>query len=409
MSLILTVHRGAHEIGGSCVEVAHPSGERLILDAGRPLDALERATGLLPASLDLSRPATALIGHPHQDHWGLVDELPADWPVWTGKGSAELIAITARVRRQPLGRKLHTWDSRSGPFRIGAFTVTPFLTDHSAFDACMLLVEGAGKRVLYGGDFRRHGRKGILVDRMMADPPKDLDVLILEGTNLGSDKSCRSEDDLEEEFRALFDSTPGRVFVCWSGQNIDRTVTLYRAALKSGRRLVVDLYTAEVLDRIGEGTRLPRAGFRKFGIVITKGLRAVYGRNDEGFIGRMVRFPDSLSAKRIGPRDVIMLRDSLVHDYEKAGVRPGPEDAFVWSMWAGYLRQGEGAHGWCSRGGARMIHLHTSGHAAPDDLRAFAEAMNPRVVVPVHGANWQDDHGIPRLHRLADGEAWSLA
>lgn len=409
MSLTLTVHRGAHEIGGTCIEVVHPSGERLILDAGRPLDAPERAIGLLPASLDLSRPATVLIGHPHQDHWGLIGELPADWPVWTGKGSADLIAITAKARRQPIGRKLHVWDSRSGPFRIGAFTVTPILTDHSAFDACMLLVEGAGKRVLYGGDFRRHGRKAVLVDRMMADPPKDLDVLILEGTNLGSDKSCRTEDNLEEDFRVLFDSTPGRVFVCWSGQNIDRTVTLYRAALKFGRRLVVDIYTADVLDCISAGTRLPRPGFDKFGIVVTKGLAAVYRDERPEFIARMASFPDSLAARNLGPRDVIMLRDSLVRDYEKAGVRPQPEDAFVWSMWAGYLKTGEGAHGWCSRGGAKMVHLHTSGHAAPDDLRAFAEAMNAQVVVPVHGANWQDDHGIPRLQRLADGETWSLA
>jgi ribonuclease J len=40
-----------------------------------------------------------------------------------------------------------TWDSRSGPFAVGPFTVTPILTDHSAFDAYMLLVEGAGKRL----------------------------------------------------------------------------------------------------------------------------------------------------------------------------------------------------------------------------------------------------------------------
>ncbi|HEX4111399.1 MAG TPA: MBL fold metallo-hydrolase, partial [Stellaceae bacterium] len=185
MTLTLTVHRGTQQIGGSCIEIAHPNGERIILDAGRPLDAPEGATGLLPASLDRSRPATVLISHPHQDHWGLVEELPPTWPIWTGSNSAKLIAITGDITRRPLTRKFETWTSRSGPFAIGPFTVTPMLTDHSAFDAYMLLVEGAGKRILYTGDFRRHGRKSTLVDRLMTHPPADIDVLLTEGTNLG--------------------------------------------------------------------------------------------------------------------------------------------------------------------------------------------------------------------------------
>ena len=139
MSLTLTAHRGTNQIGGSCIEIVHPQGARLILDAGRPLDAPEGATGLLPASLDVSRPAAVLFSHPHQDHWGLVEELPGTWPVWTGASSAKLIAVIGDVTRRPLTRTFQTWDSRSGPFTVGPFTVTPILTDHSAFDAYMLL------------------------------------------------------------------------------------------------------------------------------------------------------------------------------------------------------------------------------------------------------------------------------
>ena len=45
------------------------------------------------------------------------------------------------------------------PVEIGPFRVTPYLVDHSAFDAYALLVEADGKRVFYSGDFRGHGRK----------------------------------------------------------------------------------------------------------------------------------------------------------------------------------------------------------------------------------------------------------
>ena len=254
-----------------CIEIEHPRGDRLILDAGRPLDAPEGATGLLPASLDRTRPATVLISHPHQDHWGLVEELPPAWPIWTGSKSAKLIAITSDVTRRPLARTFETWNSRSGPFTIGPFTVTTYLTDHSAFDAYMLLVEGAGKRILYTGDFRRHGRKSVLVDRFMANPPPDIDVLVTEGSNLGTDKPVKSEKEIEQDFVELFKRTKGRVFVSWSGQNIDRTVSLYRAAKRTGRILAIDLYTADVLDRIAAGTRLPRAGFPNLKVVVTKG------------------------------------------------------------------------------------------------------------------------------------------
>ncbi|MCE6949681.1 MBL fold metallo-hydrolase [Cereibacter sphaeroides] len=248
MSLTLTVHRGAREIGGSCIEIAHPGGERLVLDAGRPLDAPEGATGLLPPTLDRSRPATVLFSHAHQDHWGLIDEVPEGWELRAGRNAAKLIELTGEVRQRPLRRQITAWDSRSGAFRIGPFRVTPILTDHSAFDAYMLLIEADGRRILYSGDFRLHGRKSILVERMMSRPPRDIDILILEGTNLGTDKPCQTERALEDDFVSLFRRVLGRVFVTWSGQNIYRTVTLYRAAKRTGRRSVLDLYTADVMS-----------------------------------------------------------------------------------------------------------------------------------------------------------------
>jgi ribonuclease J len=407
MSLRLTIHRGAREIGGVCIEIEHPSGERVILDAGRPLDAPDGATGLLPKSLDRSRPATVLISHPHQDHWGLVEELPPDWPIWTGSGSAKLIAITADITRHPLTRTFQTWHSRSKPFTVGPFTITPILTDHSAFDAHMLLVEGAGKRILYTGDFRRHGRKSVLVDRMMASPPPNIDVLVTEGTNLGSDKPVTAEVELEREFVELFRRTKGRVFVAWSAQNIDRTVTLYRAAKRTGRMLVIDLYTADVLDRISGGTRVPRAGFSNLKVLVTKGLANYYRRlGREDFVERMV--PHGISAKKlVRGHHVAMLRRGLVADYQRAGVVPTADDAFNFSMWSSYLSEPDVAEvvDWCRTGGAEIAYIHTSGHASPTDLRAFAAAIRPKLTVPVHGVKWDEEsQGFGTIRRLADAE-----
>ncbi|MBP7816187.1 MAG: MBL fold metallo-hydrolase [Phenylobacterium sp.] len=405
----LTVHRSTDQIGGNCIEVAVDNGARVILDVGRPLDAPNGATGLLPRTLDLTAPLDGvLISHPHQDHYGLLEETPADWPVYCGEATTKLIRLTSGIFGKPIERDFRPWISGQ-PSQVGPFTVTPYLTDHSAFDAHMLLIGIGGKRILYSGDFRTHGRKSKLVERMMANPPPAIDVLLMEGTNLGSDKPSMSESDLEGDFEALFRETKGRVFVAWSAQNIDRTVTLYRACLKTGRTLVVDLYTAEVLEALAAFGKLPQPDWPAMKIVVTGAFARMYRRKgDEAFVKRMV--PHGMSAKKLAATPekwVIMVRPSLVRDYEPAGVAPNADDAWSWSMWRGYLKNDDGARlqEWFERGGARAAHIHTSGHASPTNLRAFAKSMDPTWLVPIHGVAWDSEtDGFPPIRRLADGE-----
>ncbi|SCY96907.1 MBL fold metallo-hydrolase [Paracoccus tibetensis] len=326
----------------------------------------------------------------------------------TGVASAKLIAITARLARQPLNRELATWGSRDG-FQVGSFRIKPFLTDHSGYDSYMLLVEVDGRRLLYSGDFRIHGRKSDLVRRMMQNPPCDLDMLILEGTNLGTEKPTITEARLEDQFVDLAKRTSGRLFVCWSGQNIDRTVTLYRAAKRSGRTLAIDLYTAEVLDTVAQGTKLSRPGFDNLKVVFTAGLRRHYIHNGhEDFIDRMVEHGIGV-ARLEGSNHIVMVRDGLVRDYRAKGVTPTAADAFSFSIWNGYLAKPSETLNWFQLADSHVQHLHTSGHASSADLRAFAKAMDASLILHVHGSKWDvEQDGFKRIVRLADAETYSL-
>ena len=157
---VLTVHRAANEIGGNCVEIAFDS-HRLILDAGSRLDAGGASVdgASLPPTLDIAAPVDGLvISHPHQDHVGLLHSLPPTWTVWSGEAAQILMRMTAALKRERIEQEFRTYRAGAG-FTTGPFTITPYLTDHSAFDAHMLLVECGGKRILYSGDFRRTGRK----------------------------------------------------------------------------------------------------------------------------------------------------------------------------------------------------------------------------------------------------------
>lgn len=417
MSLTITVHRGTRQIGGSCIEIAAANGERLILDAGRPLDAPRGAGGLLPATLDLTRPAHVIISHPHMDHWGLIGDLPAHWPIWSGAFSARLMRLTAGLFGEAFPAKIHTWGSHTPTLDIGGFRVTPFLTDHSAADAYMLLIERDGTRVLYTGDFRAHGRKAALVEAFLAHGAKEIDVLLMEGTNLKSAKPVVPEMALEKRFVDLARAVPGRIFVEWSAQNLDRTVTLYRAARRSGRKLVVDLYTADVLLQAPDGSGLPRPDRHAFSsllVMVTPGLARRYkamGREDH--LARVLATGRATSRAKTAQHDaIVMTRASLLRDFERGDVlRIGADDAFVHSSWSGYLNEDDPLSPWVKAGaaGARRELIHTSGHAGPADLARFADKTAPRYLVPVHGVEW-DAPGIalPPVMRLGDGQAWSV-
>lgn len=412
-NVYLTVHRATQQIGGNCIELRTTDGHRIMLDVGRPLDAPPEARHLLPKSLDLNGAVGGvLISHPHQDHYGLLEDVPAGWPIYSGAATERLIRLTSAIIGRELPHEFQTWKSGAS-FQIGPFAVTPFLIDHSGFDAYMLLIDVHGKRILYSGDFRTHGRKSVLTRRLMATPPENLDLLLMEGTNLGSDKLCVTESDLEGSFVDLFRSTAGRVFVAWSAQNVDRTVTLYRACRKAGRTLVVDLYTAEVMEALAEFGRLPRPGWDNLKVVVTSAFARMYRRTGrETFVERMV--PHGISAARLAlepERWVAMVRPSLIRDYVRKGVTPNADDAWCWSMWQGYLSNDDGVliGKWFEDGGSRACHIHTSGHASPAVLRSFAHAMNAKQFVPIHGVAWDGDTtGFPPIRRLADGEIMAL-
>jgi ribonuclease J len=91
-----------------------------------------------------------------------------------------------------------------------------------------------------------------------------VEVLLMEGTHVRADggedeTDYETEAQLEERFLQLARDTAGAVVVAGSAQNLDRLVTVYRAAKRSGRTLVVDLYGATVA-RASRST-IPQPGF----------------------------------------------------------------------------------------------------------------------------------------------------
>lgn len=395
----LCIHRAADTIGGNCIEIVAPTGERIFLDAGRPLDTPDDDPTPIPPSLDAYSPALGvLLSHAHTDHCGLLDTLPDNWPVYSGKATETLLRLSSSMRRGDVKQPCHPWESGKA-FSIGLFTVTPYLIDHSAFDAYAMQIEVAGKKIFYSGDFRAHGRKALLTERLMQAPPKNIDVLLMEGTNLTSGdaqaKPTLSEKELEDDFTQLFTETKGRVFVSWSSTNIDRTVTLYRACKQSGRVLVPDLFCMLVLERLKEFASIPQAewgGKHMRAAVTAKMSRLLKRLGEHEFIDHLKNHRAVMKADHLAKTPekwVIMARSSLVDDFAQKGITPDESDAWVWSLWKGYLEQESSQKMKDFFAPCRMEYIHSSGHASPEALRRFAEALAPKMLVPIHGENWQ--------------------
>ena len=70
-------------------------------------------------------------------------------------------------------------------YTIGPLRVTPWLVDHSGYDAYSLLIEAGGRRLLYSGDIRATGRKAGTLDAIAAGA-RGVDVLLLRERGSGA-------------------------------------------------------------------------------------------------------------------------------------------------------------------------------------------------------------------------------
>jgi ribonuclease J len=413
------IHRGAAEVGGNCVEFEAASGQRLILDLGWPLTAADGDDVPLPsipglADGDHSSLLGVVISHPHPDHYGLLTKIGASVPVYIGEAASRILREAAFFGPFGCVRPAAGYLQHRRPLPLGAFHVTPFLNDHSAFDAYSLLIEADGRRLFYTGDIRAHGRKAGCFEALLRTPPANIDVLLMEGTHVREDADGTergpSERDVEAACLETCRATRGLVLAMFSPQNIDRLVTIYRAARRAGRELVVDLYATAVAAATGRDT-IPQAEWDAVRVYLTRAQRArviqaqAFDRTAAITPNRIYR--EELLARR--GELVLLFRASMSRELEETACLN--EARAVWSMWPGYLREPAGVRlrAWLDRLGIPLVIHHASGHAFIPDLQRLVRALAPDRVVPIHSfAGDRFAEFFPRVERRRDGEWWDV-
>ena len=376
----INIIRGQNQIGGSIIEISSKNA-KIILDIGSNLDDKEiiihEIEGLFKGKPKYDG---ILISHYHGDHIGLATKILPNIPIYMGEKSYQIHKVSNEYMRKEYLKEPKVFKAEE-EFHIGDIKITPYLCDHSAFDAYMFLVECEGKKILYTGDFRSNGRKSFKA--LLKKLPK-IDLLITEGTNLFDNKIGKlnlTEKELEKKGIEILEGNDKPVFVLIAATNIDRIVTFYKIANTTKRLFLLDTYAGLITDIVGGNIPNPRT-FSNVRIFLT---------NQDKY-----KILENYPQNKIGKNEIansnfmMCIRSSMKQYLENRSKEFSFEGCVLfYSMWEGYKKQENMKEflKFMEEKGVEIISLHTSGHADEKDFDKLIKKVEPKIIIPVHTEN----------------------
>ena len=373
----INIIRGQNQIGGSIIEISSKS-TKIILDIGSNLEDKEivvpEIDGLFKGKAKYDG---VLISHYHSDHVGLATKILSEISIYMGEKSYQIHKVSNEYMRKEYLKEPKIFKAEE-EFYIGDIKITPYLCDHSAFDANMFLLDCEGKKILYTGDFRSNGRKSF--EPLLIKLPK-VDVLITEGTNLSNNKIGKinlTEKELEKKGIEILEGNDRPVFVLMAATNIDRIVTFYKIANATKRLFLLDTYAGLITDTVGGNIPNPRTFSNVRMFLINQNKYKILENYPKNKIGR----------KGIVNSNFMMcIRSSMKQYLEKY-----PEEfsfegcTLFYSMWEGYKKEKNTKEflEFMEEKGVKIISLHTSGHADEKDFDKLIKKVEPKIIIPVH-------------------------
>jgi len=246
---------------------------------------------------------------------------------------------------------------------------------------------------------------------MLQNPPKDIDYLLLEGSMLGREGQLyKDEDAVELRIMKIFKETKNIAFLSCSSQNIDRLVSAYRACLRTGRTFVIDLYTAFILSKLKKVSNgIPQYNSDNMRIKFWKphaDSLSKAGYRDLLYVYNKRKI-ELLEIAKKKDKILMLVRDNSVFSLTLKELSDITGAKLIYSMYERYLTNEFKVK--CGRKGIEIEHVHTSGHATIEDLKTFADAINPKTLIPIHtfyANNYKDLFNNVKV--LKDGEVLEI-
>lgn len=387
----------SNQIGGNTV-VIETEKSKIAIDFGENLPG-SKEKNIEIEGLSTGKPAfdAVFFTHYHGDHIGRMREIFPEIPLYMGSVAKKvLININNALRNDEMIEFLNDTDRirelyMNTPVSIndGDIVVTPYIVDHSAYEAFMLLIETKDKKIVHTGDFRGHGYRGetklipMIHYYILDKGQRKINTLITEGTMLSRmDEEVFTEAQLKQKATRFFENHR-HVFLLCSSTNLDSLASFYHAGMEYGMHMYGNPYIISQLrtftEEAGKYTSLYQ--FNK--------VHEVYGFDNQ----------KTLKSKNFeGTQEDIMRKFGfvcLVNANEKYGnwiehfMDLDPKPALIYSMWSGYRdpkrknAYDKKLDDFCKKYNA--VTMHTSGHADAALIAKVIDLINPTdEIIPIH-------------------------
>ncbi|MFH1831757.1 MAG: MBL fold metallo-hydrolase [bacterium] len=279
--------------------------------------------------------------------------------------------------------------------QIGSLEIEMVAVDHSLPGACGFILYSDEGNLVYTGDIRFHGSHSKLsknfVEKARSVKPT---WLIVEGTRIDQEE-VHSEHEVKQEITSLIEKAQNIVFVEFPIRDLDRTNTIYQAAIANNRKFVVNLKLAYLIDALGDlcpfsldnvQILVPK---KSWGLISKQGIERKQVEQDYDTWERNYIF-----------RNNCITYEELCKNPQKYVVTMGmweinqltdikPKDA-IWikSSCEPFCEEMEldeaRKKNWLNHFKIQEFFAHASGHASGNEIRNMIKEINPQVIIPIH-------------------------
>ena len=390
-----------NQIGGNFTVISC-NGKKIMIDYGQALPGSKMEQEDFDWENDTVD--AVFFTHYHGDHVGRILEIPEHIPLYMGETTRKImlnihkaLAKVEELQKEQMKyvklledtQRIHELKKGVACKKIGDMEIIPYMVDHSAYDAYMLLVKTPDETILHTGDFREHGYLGkALVDVMeklvLPKAGGVIDTLIIEGTMMErKEEKVKKESDLKKEAAEIF-SENRYAFVICSSTNLDTLASFHKAA--SENRMYTYCYSKYLLSQLETFTQ-------------TAGKHSALYQFNKTYLVDLDKELCHKYWKEPKTQETLMRENGflcLIKPEERysewierfADLKP----VIIYALWDGYLDETKDAYNeaWAEffkpyQESGQFMALHTSGHATPETITKIIETVKPQKrIFPMH-------------------------